>query len=61
MYKLVMAALAEIIMEHALESGALPTEQKALRKGMRGCLDALNIDGAMSEEAKREKRDLLVA
>ena len=60
-YKLVTAALGGIIMDHALESGALPIEQKRLRKGMRGCLDALVIDGGIAEEAKNEKRDLSVA
>ncbi len=60
-YKLVTATLAGIIMDHVLENGAIPIEQKALRKGMRRCLDALVIDGTIAEEAKKEKRDLSVA
>lgn len=31
----------------------LPPEQKAIKKGARGCLDALTIDGAAAEEGKR--------
>ena len=60
-YKLVTPTLAGIIMDHAMENEVLPIEQKALRKGMRGCLDALAVDGAIAEEAKNEKRNLSVA
>jgi hypothetical protein len=39
----------------------LPDEQKALRKGRRGCLDALVIDEAIASEAKLYRRNLNVA
>ncbi len=32
--------------------GILPMEQKALRKGTRGCLDAIVIDEAVARETK---------
>ena len=40
-YKALTGALAGILMDHAQRVGALPDEQKALRKGRCGCLDAL--------------------
>ena len=52
--------MAGIILEYATKCEALP-KQKALRKGTRGCLDALIIDQAVTDEAKKEKRDLSVA
>ncbi len=60
-YKLMTATLAGIILEHASKCEALPREQKALRKGTRGCLDALTIDQAVADEAKKDRRDLSVA
>ncbi len=38
----------------------LPEEQKALRKGRRGCLDALTIDAATTAEAAMNQRDLSI-
>ena len=40
-YKLYTGALTCILMEHVERTGVLPEEQKALRKGRQGCLDAL--------------------
>lgn len=59
-YKLLTALMARILMKHAMEVGALPREQKALRKGSRGCLDALTIDEAISEEVRVLRRNLEV-
>ena len=39
----------------------LPDEQKALRKGRRGCLDALAIDGMIVDEMKLYSRNVSVA
>ena len=60
-YKLYTGALAAVLTQHAIGNQLLPPEQKALRKGRRGCLDALVIDGAVTQEAKLHRRDLSVA
>ena len=60
-YKLLTGALTVILMQHVESTGILPEEQKALRKGARGCLDALLIDGAVAKEAKMWRRNLSVA
>ena len=40
-YKAFTGALTGILMDHVQRVGVLPEEQKALRKGRRGCLDAM--------------------
>jgi len=40
-YKVFTSALTNILGKYVEEKGVLPEEQKALRKGRRGCLDAL--------------------
>ena len=45
-------------MQYVEQMGLLPVEQKALRKGARGCL---LIDGAVAKEAVLRRRDLSVA
>ena len=49
-----------ILMQHVEVIGALPAEQKALRKGARGCLDALTIDQAIADEVRIRSRNLEV-
>ena len=44
--------MTAILTEHIERRKLLPEEQKALRKGRRGCLDALIIDQAIATEAK---------
>ncbi len=61
LYKETTAILAGIIMEHANKCEAVSKDEKVLRKGSRGCLDTLTIDEAVSEEAKKDRRDLSVA
>ena len=60
MYKLFTGTMAAIIMDHVKEKGLLPSEQKALRKGQRGCLDAHTIDASIIHEAKVARRSLSV-
>lgn len=60
-YKLLTGVLAKLLMQHVMEKGILPEEQKALRKGQRGCLDALLIDAAVTKEVKIYGRDLSMA
>ena len=60
-YKLYTGALAAIITAHIHAEELLPTEQKALRRGRRGCLDAIVINGAVAGEARHYERDLSMA
>lgn len=60
-YKLLTTVLAEILLDHVTRKDMLPGEQKAMRRGRRGCLDALVIDGATSREAQVHKRSLSTA
>ena len=50
-----------ILQSHVARVGLLPLEQKALRKGARGCMDALAIDTTVTEEVKWGKKNLNVA
>ena len=60
-YKLLTGAASRVLMHHADRFQLLPEEQKAMRKGRRGCLDALAIDLAVSKERKDKEKDMLVA
>lgn len=53
--------LAEMLLDHVVRKDMLPGEQKAMRRGRRGCLDALVIDGPTSREAQVHKRSLSTA
>ena len=50
--------LATLLMEHVKKYDFLPEEQKALKKGTRGCLDALVIDEAVARETRLFGRNL---
>ena len=60
-YKLLTSVLTGVLQEHLENSGILPDEQKALRKGRRGCLDALVIDSMIIRETKLRRMNLSVA
>ena len=60
-YKTLTGAASRVLMHHATRFDLVPEEQKALRKGRRGCLDALAIDHAVSKERKDKGRDMSVA
>ena len=60
-YKLMTSSLALILQEHSTEYGLIPPEQKALRKGRRGCLDALMVDFMVGQEARLKQRNLSAA
>lgn len=51
-YKLLTGLLTLGLRRHVDASKALPTEQRALRKGTRGCIDALLVDSLVVEDAK---------
>lgn len=57
-YKLLTGVVTQLLMVHMTEVDALPREQKAMRRGRRGCLDALVVDSMVAQEAKGEKRNL---
>ncbi len=48
------------LMHHVEAKEALPKEQKALRKGRRGCLDAVTIDAAVANETTMGQGDLSI-
>ena len=60
-YKLLTAVMTQVLGSHVEERGLLPEEQRALRKGRRGCLEALMVDSMVISEAKLRSRDLAVA
>ena len=57
MYKLLTGTLAAMLIRHVQSYQLLPPEQKALRKGARGCLDAHIIKAAVAPECKDDCRD----
>ena len=57
MYKLLTGALARVLKRHVDNYGLLPPEQKALRRGTRGCIDALSVDAAVVRECREDRRD----
>ena len=60
-YKLLTAVMTEVLYHHSIDWGYLPPEQRAIRRGRRGCLDALIIDSMVTREAVVRRRDLSVA
>ncbi len=59
-YKLLTGALAAMLMKFVNDIEMLPEEQRAMRKGVRGCLDALAVDEAVAWEAKIWRKNLSV-
>ena len=59
-YKALTGTLTQLLNDHVVKEGLLPAEQKAQRKGQRGCADALTVDGAVAAEAVEEGRELAV-
>ena len=57
-YKLFTGDLTKVLEKHVMDNEILPIEQKALRKGRRGCFDTLMVD-AMITDCAREKGDSL--
>ena len=60
-YELLTAVLTEVLYDHAMEHAYLPPEQRAIRRGHRGCLDALMVDSMVAREAMVCRRSLSVA
>lgn len=44
--------MAELLMDHMVGNDILPKEQKAMRRGTRGFLDALIVDAAIAKETQ---------
>jgi len=53
---MLFAIVMEVLYEHAIRSGAIPIEQRALISKKRGCIDALLVDRMAMGEAKDSKR-----
>ena len=60
-YKLLTSSLANVLQDHSDEHELIPPEQRALRRGRRGCLDALMVDFMVGQEAQLRGRNLSVA
>ena len=60
-YKLMTAVMTEVLYEHVSTYSDLPMEQRAIRRGHRGCLDALMIDSMIAKEASVRKRHFIRA
>ncbi len=60
-YKLFTGVMASELWRHVESNGVMPCEQKALHRGQRGCLDALLVDGMITEGAKVRRGGLSVA
>lgn len=60
-YKLLTSVMSKQLMAHVEENEILPEEQLALRKGRRGCTDALLIDHMISDNAWARNAGLSVA
>jgi len=54
------AIMTEVLYEHAIQSGAIPREERALIRKKRGCTDALLVDGMAMGEARDSKRSISV-
>ena len=61
MYKTLTAVVERVVRGHVMEHQILPHEQCALRKGRRGCFNALMIDSMVTEDAMHRHRNLDVA
>ena len=60
-YKLLTAVMTEVLHDHVMAHAYLPLEQRAIRRGHRGCLDALMVDYMVAREAMVRRRNLSVA
>ncbi len=60
-YKLLTSVLSEKLTGLIAEENILPIEQRAMRRGHRGCLDALLVDGAITESHTVRRDNLSVA
>ena len=50
-----------MLQEYTTEYNYLPAEQLALRRGRRGCLDTLLVDGMLGSEARQGSRRISVS
>ena len=56
-----MGVVTAVLWNHVDDNKLLPIEQKALRKGNRGCQDALMVDSMIVKEATIKHRNLSMA
>ena len=60
-YKIFTATVERILRRHVVNNNILLQEQCALKKGRRGCFDALMVDAMVCEDATFRGRNLSVA
>ena len=60
-YKAMTAVVAQILGEHLFANDVIPSQQKALRPGKRGCLDALAVDCMVAQDVGLRSKHLAVA
>lgn len=60
-YKLLTAVMMKVLYEYVMCYLYLPQEQRAIRRGKRGCVNALMINSMVAKEAMVHCRDLSVA
>ena len=51
-YKVITSSVAMELQQFVTDRQLIPPEQKVLRKGRRGCLDALMVDAMVGQEAQ---------
>ena len=61
MWKLLTDVIADQIYAHLHQDKLLPGEQKGYRKGSRGTVDLLYIDGAVIKEVNSRNKNLAIA
>ena len=60
-YRLLTAVTTEVLYDHVVMHSYLPPEQRAIRRGHHGCLDALMVDSMVAQEATVRRCSLSVA
>ena len=59
-YKLLTLFFTDLVYDHVTTNDILPLEQKGIRRGARGCKDQLLLDKAITEDARKRKKNLSV-
>ena len=57
-WKLLTLIFTDQIYTHVVENNILPLEQKGIRRKAKGCKDQLLLDKAVTEDAKKKKKNL---
>jgi hypothetical protein len=60
LYKILTSVISSKLYAHLAENKILAPEQVECRKGSRGCKELLIVDSVLSQQAKKEQRDISV-